>query len=707
MNLLKEKSVSKIIGKALSEGRIFLYEHEGNEIISHYGAPTARSIFAETESDVVSAAEEIGYPVVLKVVSPQILHKSDVGGVFLNLKNEKEVKEGFNKIVENVRSTSPNAEILGMIVQQMAPPSTEMIIGSMKDPQFGPVVMFGIGGILTEIIEDVSFKIAPLTQSDVENMMDEIESKAILEGTRGMPKADLPAIADILMTVSEIMTSHPEIEAIDLNPVIVYEEGAIIVDARFILGEKEETEMGALLAGDELRALLEPSSVAVVGASTNVDKIGYKILKNIVDAGFEGNIYPVNPRGGKILGLSAYPSVLDVPGEIEAVVVVVPARFVASVIKECVQKKVKSAIIISSGFRDVGPEGAALEKQMLEIATKGGLRIIGPNCQGICNPQIGFCATWPLISDVGDVAVISQSGSIALEVPSYLSRNQLGYSKTIALGNKSDVDEADLISFLAEDEHTKVITLYTEGMKEGRKLMDAVKKATREKPVLVLKGGKSEAGKKAVLAHTGSLAGSNKVFEAAVKQSGGLCVKNLEELCDVAKAFSMMPVPRGNRLAVITSSGGAGILSSDACEDAGLVLSNLSGPTLKKLREGIPDYCVIGNPLDLTGNALNNAHLYGDALEVVLEDDSVDMVLVVYGDPIPHSFEAIEKQVEKARSLGIPVAVNYLGGGEVQEIETVSLQKNGLPVFETPSRAVVALSYMHRYREYVSETKGA
>ena len=184
-------------------------------------------------------------------------------------------------------------------------------------------------------------------------------------------------------------------------------------------------------------------------------------------------------------------------------------------------------------------------------------------------------------------------------------------------------------------------------------------------------------------------------------------MKNLEELCDVAKAFSMITVPGGNRLVVITSSGGAGILSSDACEDAGLVLSNFSDSTLKRLREDLPDYCVIGNPLDLTGNALNNAHLYGDALDVVLADDSVDMVLVVYGDPIPNSFEAIEKQVEKARSLGIPVAVNYLGGGEVQEIETVSLQKNGLPVFETPSRAVVALSYMHRYGEYVSETEGA
>ncbi|MCK5552129.1 MAG: acetate--CoA ligase family protein, partial [Deltaproteobacteria bacterium] len=387
--------------------------------------------------------------------------------------------------------------IKGMIVQEMVPHSTEIIIGATRDPQFGPTIMFGIGGILTEIIEDVSFKIAPLTRQNIRNMFDEIESKAILEGARGQPRIDLSPISEILMTVSDIMIGHPEIEAIDLNPVIVYEKGAKIVDARILVGEEWTVKTGGLPEVEDLKSMLEPGSAAVIGASANVEKIGYQILKNIVDAGFQGAIYPVNPRGGEIIGLKAYPSVLDIPDPVEVAVVVVPARFVVSVIKECVRKGVKGAIIISSGFKDVGPEGATLEKQILEIATKGGLRIIGPNCQGICNPQIGFCATWPLISDMGDVAVISQSGSIALEVPSYLSRNQLGYSKTIALGNKSDVDEADLISFLAEDEHTRIIALYTEGMNDGRKLMDAVKKATREKPVLVLKGGKSEAGKKA------------------------------------------------------------------------------------------------------------------------------------------------------------------------------------------------------------------
>jgi acyl-CoA synthetase (NDP forming) len=234
-------------------------------------------------------------------------------------------------------------------------------------------------------------------------------------------------------------------------------------------------------------------------------------------------------------------------------------------------------------------------------------------------------------------------------------------------------------------------------MRDGRKLMKAVKKASTQKPVLILKGGKSEAGKRAVLAHTGSLAGSNNVFEAAMKQSGGLCVDGLEELCNVSKAFSSLPIPKGNRLLVVTSSGGAGILSADSCEGVGLVLSSLSEHTLDKLSKVLPEYCIIGNPLDITGNALSNPEMYGEALDIALEDRSVDMILVIFGDPIPDSYKVLEKQVKKAKKLGVPITVNYLGGANVQEKEIKDLQKNGVPVFPTPDRAIKALSYVYRY----------
>jgi len=685
-----------IIESAFSEGRSFLYEYESKNILAKVGMSIAKSILAESDEEVISTAKNIGFPVVLKIVSPQILHKSDVGGVLLDIKNEREVINGYNNILNTIKSKMPKAKIKGILVQEMVPSSTEVIIGAIRDPQFGPTIMFGLGGIMTEIIRDVTFRIAPLTRNDAEDMIKGIKSYRILEGFRGLPKADITALLDILMILSKMMMEYPEIKTVDLNPTLIYEKGAKIVDARFILekeGKIEKTHADIT----NFSAIFEPNSVAVIGASSNVEKIGYSILKNIIDAGFKGDIFPVNPRGGEILNLKAFPSVLQIQRDIDVVVIVVPAQIVPSVIEECVQKGVKGAIIISSGFRDVGPEGAALERKVLEIAKKGNLRIVGPNCQGMCNINQGFCATWPLINKIGNVSTISQSGTIALEVPSYLVRNELGYSKTIALGNKSDIDEADIILWLADDKWTKVIAVYSEGVAEGRKLMKAIKSASQKKPVLFLKGGKTEAGKRAVLAHTGSLAGMKEVFEAAIKQSGGICVNNLDELCDAAKAFSTLSIPKGNKLLIITSSGGSGILASDACEEEGLLLSNLSNNSLGKLEKNLPTWCVIGNPLDLTGNVLNNVHLYNESLKIVLDDESVDMVLLIFGDPIPNAYEFVKDEINKASTMGIPLAVAYLGGAEVQIDETQKFQQHGVPVFPTPNRAILALSYLTKY----------
>lgn len=702
---MKMSDVKAVLDEARMQSRKALFEHEAKDLISHAGLPTTRYRLAEDKKEAIRAAHEIGYPVALKIVSPQVLHKSDVGGVALGIGGDNELSEAYDRVTDGVKERVPGTEIRGVLVEEMAPPSVEVIVGATRDPQFGAAVMFGVGGVLTEIVKDVSFRVAPIGRDEAVEMMGEIKAHRVLEGARGLPPVDKAALADIIVKTSTLLVENPGITAIDLNPVIVYGDAAKIVDARVILGDGDDRG-DAAEPDDDLDAVLDPSSVAVIGASASSDKIGHKILKNIVDAGFSGPVYPVNPRGGKILGLKAYPSVLDAPGDVDTVVVVVPARFVPGVMEECVQKGVKGAVIISSGFKDVGPEGAQLEKTVLETAARGGIRIIGPNCQGVSNPVSGFCATWPLVAGVGPVAVISQSGSIALEAPSNLVDSHVGYSKSVALGNKSDVDEADLISWLGGDEGTRVIAVYTEGTDEGRKLMKAVRGASASKPVIVLKGGRTEAGRKAVLAHTGSMAGSGEVFEAAVSQSGGICVGSLEELLDAAKAFSMLPVPRGPNLLVVTSSGGAGILSSDASEKAGLTLCTLSKATVDRLSEALPDYCILRNPLDLTGNALTDPKMYRDALEVALESGEADIVLVVFGDPIPGTVELLGEAVEKAEEKGVPVAVNYLGGAGVQKVEADALQRSGVPVYPTPERAITALGYMNRHRLYRSNHGG-
>ncbi len=698
-------NVKKIIDEAREQRRLALFEHEAKDVLSNMGLPTTRHRVAKDKEGAIEAANEIGFPVALKIVSPQVLHKSDAGGVALGVGDDDMLSASYDRVIDCVEEKVPGAEIRGVLVEEMAAPSVEVIVGATRDPQFGATVMFGVGGILTEIVKDVSFRVAPISHDEAVKMMGEIKSRGVLEGARGLPMVDKTILADVIVKTSRLMLENPGIAAIDLNPVMAYGDSAKIVDARIILGDEDYVE-GAVEPADDLDAVIDPSSVAVIGASANPDKIGHKILRNIVDAGFQGPVYPVNPRGGEILGLKAYPSVLDTPGDVDAVVVVVPSRYVHGVMEECVQKGVRGAVIISSGFKDIGPEGAELEKTVLETAARGGIRVVGPNCQGVSNPVSGFCATWPLVKGVGGVAVISQSGSIALEAPSHLVDNHVGYSKSVALGNKSDVDEADLVSWLGGDEGTRVIVVYTEGTDEGRKLMKAVRGASASKPVLILKGGKTEAGRKAVLAHTGSLAGSGEVFEAAVSQSGGICVESLEELLDAAKAFSMLPVPRGPNLLVVTSSGGAGILSSDASEKAGLTLSALSRETVDRLNDALPDYCILRNPLDLTGNALTEPGMYRDALEVALESGEADMILVVFGDPIPGTVELMGEAVEKAEEKGVPVAVNYLGGAEVQKVEVDALQRSGVPVYPTPERAITALGYMNRYRLYRSNHGG-
>jgi len=698
---MRNKVVLEIIRSAEIENRNFLYEVEGKEILNLLGIENEKPILSTSEEEVISVAKNLGYPVVLKIVSPNILHKSDVGGVALNLRNELEVREAYRAILKNVNTKAPRAKIKGVSVSKMAPPSIEVIIGAIRDPQFGATIMFGIGGVMVEIIRDTSFRVAPLVEEEAESMIKEIRTYKILEGTRGFPKVDVSAIVELLMCVSKIMIDYPEIGEIDLNPVIVYEKGCKTVDARFILSSAEAKHDTSILSPSDFDSILGPQSVAVVGASANTEKIGYKILKNIIDASFRGRIYPINLKADEVLGLKAYPRIIEVPDNIDVAVIVVPAATVITVIEDCVKKGVKGAVIISSGFKDVGIEGAALERKILEIARGANLRIIGPNCQGVSNPNEGFCATWPLVRNVGNVAIISQSGTIALEIPSFLARNELGYSKAVALGNKSDVDEADLISWLADDKNTKAIAVYSEGMPEGRKLMEAIRKASMRKAVIFLKGGRTEAGKRAVLAHTGSLAGRAEVFTAAVKQSGGISVKNLEELCAASKTFSTLPLPKGNKILIVTSSGGSGILASDACEDAGLTLATLPPSTVEKLRKRLPEWCIVGNPLDLTGNALSFPNLYADVLEEIYSDESVDMVLLIYGDPIQDSFKAVRSNIEKAKLAELAVVVCYLGGAEVQAKESKHFQRHGVPVFEDPSQAIVALGYLNQYKKNV------
>ena len=449
----------------------------------------------------------------------------------------------------------------------------------------------------------------------------------------------------------------------------------------------------------ELSYIFEAKSVAVIGASTNPEKLGHKILKNIIDAGYKGKVYPINPKATEILGIKAYPSILEVPEEsVDLVVFVVPARFVPDILRDCAKKNVKGAVIISGGFGEVG--NIELENALREAIKETRIRVIGPNCQGINNPHIGLNASWPVVKTPGPISIASQSGTFFAALQMWAEEDRIGVSKCAAMGNKIDVDFDDLISYYGSDKNTKVIAIYMEGVRDGRNFVKVASEVSRRKPILVLKGGRTEIGAKAVASHTRSLAGKDEIFSAAFKQAGIIRVTTLEELYDTAKAFSLSNLPRDNKLLIITSSGGSGIISADEAEINGLVLPELSQELKEKLSNKLPDYVILRNPLDLTGNAY--ADLYRDTLTITVSEDSFSAFIVIFGDPIEGAADVIKEITEKTDK---PILSVYLGGGDLQKTEINKFREYKLPVYPTPERAVKALSNLVKYSKYLQSSK--
>lgn len=438
-----------------------------------------------------------------------------------------------------------------------------------------------------------------------------------------------------------------------------------------------------------LKNFFEPQSVAVIGASREPGKLGHEVFRNIVDAGFKGKLYPINPKADEVLGVKCYPSIKDVPGKVDLAVIIVPARFVPGVIADCGGKSVSATIIISGGFKETGDAGKELERQMLEAARKAGIRIVGPNCQGVNSTQVGLCASWPLIKAKGPISVVSQSGTVLAALGCWAEDDGIGVSKLVALGNKSDVDETELLEYLSNDATTKVVALYIEGVRDGRKFMEVARAATQKKPVVVLKSGRTAKGAKAVLSHTRSLAGADAVFDAAFKQAGVIRAFDVEELYDICKGFACLPPPKGKNVAIVTSSGGCGILATDACEEAGLNVIDLPTSVSTALKEKLPPECILHNPLDLTGSA--TSQMYDDALAALCAAPEINSVIVIVGDPMPGIADVITKHLKSGKVL-VPV---MLGGGKVEAEERVKLNVH-VPTYSNPARSVRAIAALMR-----------
>ncbi|WP_405801661.1 acetate--CoA ligase family protein [Streptomyces sp. NBC_01506] len=665
-------AVGAIIEAALAQGRTSLTAPEGKAVTDAYGIPTPGEALAESADDAVAVAARLGFPVAMKIVSPQILHKTDAGGVQIGVKSAAEVRSAFTTIVSNARTYDPKARILGVQVQQMVPAGTEILIGTVTDPTFGKVVAFGLGGVLVEVLKDVTFRLAPATKDDALSMLDGIRAAEILRGVRGAAGVDRDALADLVVRASELAADFPNIAEVDLNPVFASESGVMAADVRILLTDEVPAERRRYSREEilvSMRRLMEPRSVAVIGASNEDGKIGNSVMRNLIDGGFAGEIYPVNPKADDILGRKAYKSVMDVPGEPDVAIFAIPAKFVATALEEVGRKNIPNAVLIPSGFAETGEH--ELQQQIVTIAEENGIRLLGPNIYGYYSTWQDLCATFCTPYDVkGGVALTSQSGGIGMAILGFARTTRTGVSAIVGLGNKSDLDEDDLLTWFGEDDNTDCIAMHLEDLKDGRAFVEAARATVPKKPVVVLKAGRTAAGAKAAGSHTGALAGDDAVYEDILKQSGVIRAPGLSEMLEYARGLPVLPTPKGENVVIITGAGGSGVLLSDAIVDNGLSLMEIPPDLDEAFRAFIPPFGAAGNPVDITGGEPPST--YEATIRLGLEDPRIHSLVLGYWHTIvtpPMVFaELTARVVAEFRERGIekPVVASLAGDVEVE-----------------------------------------
>ncbi|HMK46532.1 MAG TPA: CoA-binding protein [Methanocella sp.] len=449
------------------------------------------------------------------------------------------------------------------------------------------------------------------------------------------------------------------------------------------------------MSSHPLDPLLKPHSIAVIGASKDPSKWGYKIYHNILNNHYDGDVYPVNPTAQEILGRQCYPDLASIPGEVDLAVVVIPATAAMAIVDDCGNKGVKALCVITAGFSEVGKEGEALEQELKKKTAAYGIRMLGPNTMGFVNRSIGLnCSITPRMPHKGEISFISQSGALSLALTDWAIGSHMGMNCIISTGNKADVSEADLLEYFEKDECTWTIAMYIEGLKDGRRFIESASKV--KKPMLTIKAGASEAGARAAASHTGSLAGSDAVYDSAFRQSGVIRVEGVEEMFDSAMAMSTQPRPKGNRVAILSNGGGMAIMASDACERRGMQVPQLNKYTRAGIARLLPAFASVKNPVDTV--AKSDYHIYKEAMRALIDDQDIDCVMAIYAhagmtDAMEPARAVVDVLKEKYPK---PVVACWMGGEDIDQVAKM-FRENRVPFYSTPERAAEALRSLIEY----------
>jgi acetyl coenzyme A synthetase (ADP forming)-like protein len=693
-------AVREVLVEVRAQGRTSLTAPEAKRVCDAYGIAVPQEGLATSAREATTLADEIGYPVVLKVVSPDILHKTEARGVLVGLFSADEVAAGYDTIVANAKAYDAKARVTGVQVQQMLGSGTEVLIGAITDPTFGPLMTFGLGGVLVEVLRDVTFRLAPTSTDEALGMINGIRAAQVLQGVRGGDAADQAALATMIERVSELVTDFPEIREVDLNPVLARNDGATAVDARFVVSFEPAGRRPPRYGEDEIletmNRLMRPRAIAVIGASDQPGKIGNSVMRNLVDGGFPGEIYPVNPKATEILGKKVYADVADLPDGVDVAVFAIPAKLVVDTIAKIGDKGIPTAILIPSGFAETGE--TELQKQLVDTAREHGVRFVGPNIYGVYYTPGRMSAAFTTPYDVqGPVALVSQSGGIGMGILGFSRSTNLGVSAIVGLGNKADIDEDDLLTFFEHDESTNCVALHMEDLKDGRAFVEVAQRVSKKKPIIVLKAGATPAGTKAAASHTAALAGDDKVYDDILRQAGVVRARGLNDMLQFARCLPMLPAPSGENVVIITGAGGSGVLLSDACYTNGLTLMDMPDDLNEAFMKFIPPFGAAGNPVDITGG--EPPETYRNTIRLGLEDPRVHALVLGYWHTIvtpPMTFaKLVSDVVEEFRGRGIekPIVASLAGDVEVERASEY-LFAHGIPAFpyttETPVEVLAA-----------------
>ena len=697
-------SITKIFDDTIKTDHKIITEEAAKGILKKYKISVPGFSLATSADQAVKDAKRLGFPLVMKVVSPQILHKTDVGGVKVGVDNVADVKKTFNDMYGRL-SKKKGVNVKGILLEKMVPKGVELIVGIQNDSQFGPVIMVGLGGIMTEVFKDVSFRMLPITTSDAKSMLNDLKGVKLLKGFRGSKPVDVKMLTKALVQIGKIGVDNADyINSIDFNPIVVYPKSYNVVDAKIILNKeiKKNSISHAKPNITSMEKFFTPKSVALIGASATPGKIGNSVLDALGKQDYKGKVYPINPKQKKILGIKCYPSLEAIKEKVDLVVVCVDLSACGPIMKTCAKKGIHNVVIVSGGGKELGGDRAAMEAEVKELSLKHKIRVIGPNCIGMFNAanrlDCAFQGQARMVrSKLGNVAFFSQSGTMGISMLE--SADLFGLSKMISFGNRSDVDEADMIWYAANDPQTKVIGLYVEGFGDGRKFINTAKRVMKEKkkPVIIWKSGRTAAGAKQAASHTGSLGGSNAMIMGAFKQAGIISVDSYQELVGVLKAMAWQPPANGNRVAMTSNGAGPMIGGIDHLDRLGLTIGKLDSKTRTKIQKHFPPTVPIhnGNPADVGGGA--TASDYNFVLEQFLADKNIDIAMpwfVFQDDPLEETIVDYLAALSKKKKKPILCGGN---GGPYTEKMIKLIEKNNVPVFQDLRTWVAAASALAQW----------